>query len=153
MNANEKKRLRDTKTELILLGVGIGILLSFAPEPLLHALIYGDISSIAKIFVILVITILPILIFWGKRPFGITKKQAYRMFSIGISGISFILALITFLRYPVILGSSDYEWLVRENWFIGDVSMSSLVFFVASILWDTLIGSAFVALERLLYLD
>lgn len=153
MNAQRKERLRDTKTELILLGVGIGILLSFTPEPLLHALIYGDISSIAEIFVILVITILPILVFWKKRPFGITRKQAYRMFSIGASGTSFILAFITFLRYPVILGSSDYGWLVRQNWFIGGVSMGSLVFFVASILWDTLIGSAFVTLERLLNLD
>jgi hypothetical protein len=148
---SEKKKLLTTKILLIVLGASLGYFLNLAPDPLLHFLIYKDFSSeLAGILVFVCVAVLLISIFGGKRPFGITRKRAYRILAMGISISSFVLAFITFLSYPSIIASTSHGWLVQTNFIIGGVSMGSLVFFVASILWDILIGSAFAILEHLL---
>lgn len=144
--------LFSNKELLIIIGILEGTYLGFAPEMILRALILHDSVSIIKSIMIVLILGVTGLILWEKRPCGMTRKQAYRMFAIGISVISFIFALITFLRYPVILGSNNYDWMVTTAWNIGGVSMGSLAFFNASILWNILIGSFFGLLENWLRL-
>ncbi|MGA2768795.1 MAG: hypothetical protein ABSF24_10855 [Candidatus Bathyarchaeia archaeon] len=150
-----KKKLLTIKPSLIVYGV-LGIVLNFAPEPLLHYLIYNDFSSELAVILVCLIVILIVPLILEKRFLGTTRKKdytkAYKWFFIGISLSSFFLALITFLRYPSTIASNSYSWLVGGNWIISGVSsaLGSVVFFVASILWDTLIGLAFAILERLL---
>ena len=148
---SEKKKLQIVEISLSALGAFLGYVLNLTPEPLLHSLIYNDISSeLAVILIGVGVVMLLILILGRKRPFGITRKRAYKMLFTGISLSSFFFALITFLRYPSIIASTSYGWLVQYNWIVGGVSMGSVVFFIASILWDTLVGSAFAILEHLL---
>lgn len=142
----EKQNLGESKTILFIIGIVIGIALSsFAPEQLLHALIYRDILSIVEASLIIGIAILTLVIFGEKHPFGLTRKQAYRMFSIGVSLASFVLAGCTFLNYPAILKSNNYNWVIPgSNWVgIGTVNIGSLAFFNYSVLWDTAVGSFF----------
>lgn len=140
------------KDLLIMLGILEGIYLGFSPKMILQALILHDSFSIIK-SILLVITLgVTVLILWKKRPFGMTRKQAYRIFAIGISVTSFIFALITFLNYPIILSSNNYNWMITTEWNIGGVSMGSLAFFNASILWNILTGSFFGLLENWLRL-
>lgn len=144
--------LFSNKDLLIIIGISEGIYLGFAPEMILRALILHDFASIIESIILVLILVVTGLILWEKRPCGMTRKQAYRMFAIGISVISFIFALITFLKYPVILGSNKYDWMIPSAWNIGGVSMGSLAFFNASILWNILTGSFFGLLENWLRL-
>jgi hypothetical protein len=148
---SEKKKLQTVEISLIVLGAFLGYVLSLTLIPLLHYLIYHDLSSeFLGIFIGVGIPSLLTVIFGERHIFGITRRRAYKWFSVGISAISFALAFRQFIDYPGIMASTSYGWLVQTNWIIGGVSMGSLVFFVASILWDTLIGSAFAILEHLL---
>lgn len=140
------------KDLLIMLGILEGIYLGFSPKMILQALILHDSFSIIKSILLVLILGVTVLILWEKRPCGMTRKQAYRMFAVGISVISFIFALITFLNYPIILSSNNYNWMITTGWNIGGVSMGSLAFFNASILWNILTGSFFGLLENWLRL-
>jgi membrane protease YdiL (CAAX protease family) len=148
-----RKKLRTTYIVLFALGVLVGYALSFAPDPLLHFLIYKDVGSeLVGILIIVLIVMVLVPLFLEKRLFGITRKKVYRMLSIGISLSSFLLAFYTFLNYPSILASGGYGWLTGGiEWHLsGGVSMSAIAYFIAVILWDALIGSAFATLEQFL---
>lgn len=148
MRLVDKLRHRNSKVLAVVLGGVVGLGFNYVLEPLLYGLVYRNAVSFFWAAVIVGGGILIMVSFGEKHPLGLSRKQGYRMFSIGVSGVSFLLALVTFLRYPVIMASTAYGWLVAQNWIVGGVSMGSLVFFVASILWDTLIGSFFAFFEK-----
>ena len=91
------------------------------------------------------------VVFGAKRFFSLTRKRACKILFLGASISSFAFGLWAFVSYPEILASGGYTWLTggREYRF-GSVTLSAIAFFVATILWDILLGSLFAVLQSLL---
>jgi hypothetical protein len=141
------------KGVLIFVGMLMAIFISFMPEPLLRFLMYKDVIYGFQALAILVGVFLAVVVLGEKKHlFEMTRKEAYRMLSIGISGASFFLAVIAFILFPATIKSNDYYWLAPSNWAIGGITMGGLAFSIVSVLWDTLIGSVFGILESWLRL-
>jgi hypothetical protein len=138
---------------LFVAGGAIAYFLSLVPKPLLHLLIYRDVLSEWIVIIVPILTIsLLALILTEKRYLGLSRKKLRRMLFIGIAFFSFVLAFITFMSYPTVLNSKGYGWLTGgTEYYLGNsVNLSSVAFFIASILWDTVIGSLFGFLEHVL---
>jgi hypothetical protein len=133
------------------LGVGLiaGYILSLVPQPFLHCLLYRDIPAVLEVFVYFALVLgLALLAYYLPKPFRFSRKKTRKFIFMGISIASFALGLWTFLHYPSTLASTKYLWL--NQWIVGGVSIGSLEFFVATILWDGFMGSFFAVLEHLL---
>jgi len=147
-----KKNL--TILSVLILGAALSIDLSLVPAPLLHFVLGKDILSGFE--TVLRISgagaLLSSAAFGAKRFFSLSRKRACKILFIGASIASFASGLFTFVKYPEILASGGYGWLIggTDLIFFGTVTLSAVVFFVAAILWDILLGSLFAALQSFL---
>jgi hypothetical protein len=139
---------------LFLISIIPGYFLSIVPAPLLHYVLYRDINSEIRTALLVIPEGAYILFiyFGAKRLFSLTRKKAFKALFFGTSLTSFALGLKTFVEYPEMLSSSGYGWLTGgvEVHFFGNVDLSAIAFFIATILWDILLGSLFAALQIML---
>ena len=165
VTVRKKLAKKNLLLNLIPLAVGLSVgygLSNFIPTLLLHYLLYRDMSCMLGVVVLTLIWVITLVSFLlVAKHLGLSKKKARKTFFVGISISAFALGFWTFLNYPSIL-ASDYSWLteginiyfVRQYVPTGkpfiDANLGALIFFIASILWDGLIGSFFAVLEHLL---
>lgn len=162
-----RRKLSKKNLLVNLIPLAVGLVVGYGlsdriPTDLLHYLLYWDMSSMLRVvFLSLIPLIMVVVILFGAKRLGFSKKKARKPFFVGISISAFALGFWTFVNYPSIL-SSDYSWLteginiyfVRQYVPTGkpfiDANLGALIFFIASILWDGFIGSFFAVLEHLL---
>ena len=97
----------------LIAGIFTGFLFSLVFEPFLHFLLYKPLTSALSVILYAVVIIVIVLIVYleARSNIQFSQKKAFKLFFLGISIMSFILAGISFITYPNIIFSGGNSWI------------------------------------------
>jgi hypothetical protein len=138
---------------IFIYGLGLGYAANSYFDVILHFIYFKNLNEAVPI----VLLIFGFLLFLVVGVYKKSRRKLFQSFFLGVSAISFFLALLGFFNFPETITAGGRSWITYgkeilfplgvENRYIR---LSDIIYFIAKTLWSILIGSFFAVLDRFL---